>query len=72
MGSINLKVPDGMEEELDEYVEESGMYLNQSEAVRDAIRRLFEEKPVQLSERTLEDDRVSREQIENGDTVPLK
>lgn len=72
MGSINLKVPDGMEDELDEYVEESGMYLNQSEAVRDAIRRLFEEKPVQLSERTLEDDRVSREQIESGDTVPLK
>lgn len=71
MSTLNIKIPEDMDEHLNDYVDESGAYLNKSELVRDAIRRYFEERPLRLSEQTLEDDRISREQIESGSVVAL-
>lgn len=71
MPTLKIKIPEDMGEDLDEYIEESGAYLNKSELVRVAIRRYFEDYPLSLSERTLRDAQVSREQIASGDVVPL-
>lgn len=70
MPTLNVKVPEGMEDDIEAYLADHPHYLNKSEFVRDALRRLLESPA--LSERTLEDDRVSREQIDRGDTVPLE
>ncbi len=71
MSTLNIKIPDGMDDDLDEYVEETGQYMNKSEVVRDAIRTLFREHPVKLSKQTLQDIEISERQIEEGNTVSL-
>lgn len=72
MASINVKIPDDMAEDLDEVIEASGRYLNQSEYVRDAIRHRLEEHPPRLSEQTLRDIAISERQIERGETQSLE
>jgi Arc/MetJ-type ribon-helix-helix transcriptional regulator len=69
MSTLNVKIPDEMEEDLQEFLEENPHYLNKSELVRDALRHLLESR--RLSDRAREDIRASREQIEAGETVPL-
>ena len=69
MSTLNVKVPDEMEDDLEAFLEDHPHYLNRSELVRDALRHLIETP--RLSHRTLEDDRVSREQIASGDVVAL-
>jgi len=69
MSTLNVKIPDEMEDDLQAYLEANPHYLNKSELVRDAIRHLIESGG--LSERATEDIRVSREQIDAGDTVGL-
>ncbi len=69
MSTLNVKIPDEMETDIQEFLDEHPHYLNKSELVRDAVRHLIEEP--RLSERAREDVRVSREEIENGDTVGL-
>jgi Arc/MetJ-type ribon-helix-helix transcriptional regulator len=69
MSTLNVKIPDEMETDIQEFLEEHPHYLNKSELVRDAVRHLI--KPPQLSEQAREDVRVSREQIEAGETVAL-
>jgi len=69
MSTLNVKIPDEMDEDLQDFLEEHPHYLNKSELVRDALRHLIESR--RLSARTREDIRVSREQIESGDTVAL-
>ena len=71
MSTLNIKIPDGMDDDLDEYVEETGQYMNKSEVVRDAIRTLFREHPIKLSKQTLQDIEISERQIEEGNTVSL-
>jgi Arc/MetJ-type ribon-helix-helix transcriptional regulator len=58
-----------MDDDIEAFLEDNPHYLNKSELVRDAIRHLIE-RP-RLSDRTLADDRVSRQQIEDGDVVSL-
>lgn len=41
MATLNVKVPDGMEEEIEAYLEEHPRYLNKSELVRDALRHVL-------------------------------
>ncbi len=60
-----------MGDDLDKCVEETGQYMNKSEVVRDAIRTLFREHPIKLSEQTLRDIEISERQIEEGETVSL-
>ena len=69
MSTLNVKIPDEMEDDLEAFLEDHPHYLNRSELVRDALRHLIETP--RLSQRTLEDDRVSREQIASGDVVAL-
>jgi Arc/MetJ-type ribon-helix-helix transcriptional regulator len=71
MSTLNIKIPDDMDEDLNEYVEETGQYMNKSELVRDAIRTHFRQHPITLSEQTLRDIRTSEKQIEEGRTVSL-
>jgi len=70
MGTLNVKVPDEMDDDIDAFLEDNPHYLNKSELVRDAVRHILDR--ARLSDRTLEDDRVSREQIEDGDVVTLE
>jgi Arc/MetJ-type ribon-helix-helix transcriptional regulator len=70
MSTLNVKVPDEMDDDLEAFLEDHPHYLNKSELVRDALRHLIETP--RLSDRTLADDRVSREQIETGDVVALE
>jgi len=69
MSTLNVKIPDEMETDIQEFLEEHPHYLNKSELVRDAVRHLIE--PPQLSEQAREDVRASREEIEAGETVAL-
>jgi len=70
MSTLNVKIPDEMEEDLETFLEEHPHYLNRSELVRDALRHLIDAP--RLSEQAREDIRVSREQIAAGETVPLE
>ena len=70
MSTLNVKIPDGMENDLQAYLESHPHYINKSELVRDALRHMIESPP--LSDQAREDIRVSREQIETGDTVALE
>lgn len=66
MGSVNVKFPDEMEEKMDEFIEETGLFVNRSELVRDAVRRRLEEN-AHLSASALERiDRAKRE-LERGE-----
>ena len=70
MSTLNVKIPDEMDEDLQAFLEEHPHYLNRSEMVRDALRHLIDSQ--QLAEWARDDVRVSREQIEAGDTVSLE
>jgi len=70
MSTLNVKVPDEMDDDLEAFLEDHPHYLNKSELVRDALRHLLEQP--RLSERTLEDDRVSRQQIQDENVVALE
>jgi Arc/MetJ-type ribon-helix-helix transcriptional regulator len=70
MSTLNVKIPDEMEEDLETFLEDHPHYLNRSELVRDALRHLIDSQS--LSDRALEDIQVSRKQIEAGKTVSLE
>ena len=70
MSTLNVKIPDEMEDDVEAFLEEHPYYLNKSELVRDAIRHLIVSQ--RLSPWAREDVRVSREQIEDGETVALE
>jgi len=38
MGTLNVKIPDEMEEDIESFLERNPHYLNKSELVRDALR----------------------------------
>jgi metal-responsive CopG/Arc/MetJ family transcriptional regulator len=69
MEKINVRVPQALLEQLDEEWERRG-YSSKSEAIRDALRD-WVNPPATLSEETLEDLGVSRQQRERGDTRSL-
>ncbi|ELZ12022.1 hypothetical protein C479_06237 [Halovivax asiaticus JCM 14624] len=69
MSTLNVKIPDEMEDDLETFLEDHPHYLNKSELARDALRHLLDSP--RLSQRTLADDRLSREQIDAGDVVAL-
>lgn len=69
MSTLNVKIPEEMDEDIQSYLEANPHYLNKSELVRDAIRHMIESP--RLSERAREDVLVSRRQIDAGETVTL-
>ena len=70
MSTLNVKIPDEMEDDVEAFLEEHPHYLNKSELVRDALRHLIVSQ--RLSPWAREDVRVSREQIEAGETVAIE
>jgi metal-responsive CopG/Arc/MetJ family transcriptional regulator len=64
---IDVRVPVRLLKQIDEAYERRG-YTSRSEAIRDALRD-WVNPPVTLSEETLGDLAVSREQAEQGETV---
>lgn len=69
MTTLNVKIPDEMEDDLEEFLKDHPHYLNKSELVRDALRHLIVSQ--RLSEWAREDVRVSRREIDAGETVAL-
>lgn len=69
MTTLTIKVPDGMDDDINEYIEETGKFVNKSDFARHTIRRYMEENPITLSDQTLEDIRISEKQFEEGKTV---
>jgi Arc/MetJ-type ribon-helix-helix transcriptional regulator len=69
MEKINVRVPESLLQRIDEEWERRG-YSSKSEAIRDALRD-WVNPSVTLSEETLEDLAVSREQRERGETRSL-
>lgn len=70
MATLNVKVPDEMEADIEAFLAEHPHYLNKSELVRDAIRHLIAEP--RLSPDVLAKVRAGREQIDRGDdAIPL-
>lgn len=66
MGTVNVNSPDGLEEEINRYIEEAGLFVNRSELVRDAVRHRLE-KCAPLSAEMREGLRESERQIERGE-----
>jgi len=66
---LSVDVPDGLEREIDSEVEK-GRYQNKSELVRDAIRRLLEERNeverVEMSKEYAEEVKRRMKQVEEG------
>ncbi len=69
MEKIDVRVPAHLLEQINEEYERRG-YTSRSEAIRDALRDWLNPS-VELSQETLEDLAVSREQAERGDTQSL-
>jgi len=69
MSTLNVKIPDEMDEDLQAFLEEHPYYLNKSELVRDALRHHI--SAPRLSDHARKDIRESRKQIEAGETVAL-
>lgn len=53
MSTLDVKIPDKMDDDVEAFLEDNPHSLNKSELVRDAIRHLIE-RP-RLSDRTLDD-----------------
>lgn len=68
MKVITAKVPDELTKRMKEFMKKRG-YSSQSELVRDAIRRMLE---LELDERIMREIFIAREQVNRGETVPLK
>lgn len=70
MGSVNVKFPDKMEEEMDEFIKETGLFVNRSELVRDAVRRRIEDQAT-LSAETRARIEQSKRDMEQGNTYSV-
>ncbi|QGA80650.1 ribbon-helix-helix domain-containing protein [Candidatus Nanohalobium constans] len=68
--TLTVDVPDGLEKEIDSEVEK-GRYQNKSELVRDAIRRLLEERSeverAELNKEYAEEIKRRMKQVEEGE-----
>ncbi len=70
MSTLTVKIPDGMEEDIDAYLKENPHYLNRSELARDALRHMLEQP--RLSASSLRRVEQSEEDFENDDFVSLE
>lgn len=69
MSTLNVKVPEAMEADIEAFLGAHPHYMNKSELVRDALRHMLATPA--LADWVHEDVEVSREQIARGETVPL-
>ena len=71
MTSLNVKIPNEMEDEINKFLESHPYYMNKSELVRDALRHIMYEER-KLSEETLEVIEKGKEQIERDKGATLQ
>ncbi|MFW6048388.1 MAG: ribbon-helix-helix domain-containing protein [Candidatus Natronoplasma sp.] len=71
MTSLNVKIPNEMEDEINKFLESHPFYMNKSELVRDALRHIMYEER-KLSEETLEVIEKGKEQIEKDEGATLQ
>ena len=71
MASINVKISDGMDARINDFLEVHPYYMNKSEMVRDAIRHLMEDEN-RLSAETLKVIEEGRKQVESGNGKTLE
>lgn len=72
MASVNVKLPDGLEEEMNEYMTEAGVHMNSSELVRDALREYLEEHKLQLSDYAHKKIRKAEQDVKAGRVQSLE
>jgi len=65
MTSINVKISEGMETKINDFLDIHPYYMNKSEMVRDAIRHLIEDER-RLSKETLKVIEKGKDQVERG------
>ena len=65
MTSINVKISEGMETKINDFLDIHPYYMNKSEMVRDAIRHLIEDES-RLSKETLKVIEAGKQQVESG------
>lgn len=70
MTSLNVKIPNDMEDEINKFLDSHPYYMNKSELVRDALRHIMYEER-KLSEETLEVIEKGKEQIERNEGSTL-
>ncbi len=70
MTSLNVKIPNEMEDEINKFLESHPYYMNKSELVRDALRHIMYEER-KLSEDTLKVIEKGKEQIERDEGSTL-
>lgn len=70
MTSLNVKIPNEMEDEINKFLESHPYYMNKSELVRDALRHIMYEER-KLSEEILEVIEKGKEQIEKDKGTTL-
>lgn len=56
MSTLNVKIPDEMEDDIETFLERNPHYLNKSELVRDAVRHMIESDSADYRGRPSEDD----------------
>lgn len=72
MSSVNVKILNGLEEEMNTYIEEEGRHMNSSELVRDALREYLDRHQPRLSEHARERIRKAEQDIEAGRVQSLE
>lgn len=70
MTSLNVKIPNEMENEINKFLESHPYYMNKSELVRDALRHIMYEER-KLSEETLKVIEKGKEQVEKDEGATL-
>lgn len=68
MGTLEIELPDGLETEIEEYIEDRGTYLSKSELIRDAVRHLLRSESMVSDESV----RVNQQQIDRVDADSLE
>jgi len=58
MATLNVKIPDEMEEDIESFLERNPHYLNKSELVRDALRHRIEADDANTRWKPGEDDPI--------------
>lgn len=56
MSTLNVKLPEGMEEEIEAFLDEHPRYMNKSELARDALRHMLDAAGPARGSRPAEDD----------------
>lgn len=69
MGTFEIELPAGMEDDITEYIEEHGDYTSKSELIRDAVRHLLHSESSPYQDASIH---INQQQIDRVDTDSLE